>query len=346
VFLSSGWYDAGQLDGRLSQSIRFDQGLAVHFGQETKLTIAACVRLLTYADAFVSRGLPVELHDLANWGLGSYLDRIGVFDQLGPQVSLMGLAPGGLAQSRRGQSHGLEEIVRVAPSGPMDKGVVARLAGKLAACATPDLREALENAAFLYFGELIDNVRNHSQSVTPGYAALQVYTPRTGSRRMVEVVVADAGAGILGTLRPVLLARSPLGQLDDQALLLHAVNSGISKDGDRRRPSALALPARPASFDEPSEPGLPGRGGRRGTACSHQGLVRQFRCIRRAGQARSRHDGVDAAAETRHPTLIHWHSPAPGTPAQGARSDIPGCRVIVTGIPPCREMPCRRHLNA
>ena len=233
VFLNSGWYDAGQLDGRLSQTIRFDQGLAVHFGQETKLTIAACVRLLAYADAFACRGLPVELHDLANWGLGSYLDRIGVFDQLGPRVSLVGLAPGGLAQSRRGQSDGLEEIVRIAASGPMDKGVVARLAGKLAACAPPDLREALDNAAFLYFGELIDNVRNHSQSPSAGYAALQVYTPRTGSRRMVEVVVADAGAGILGTLRPVLLAKqSPLGRLDDQALLLYAVNSGISRDGE------------------------------------------------------------------------------------------------------------------
>ena len=33
VFMSSGWYDAKQFDGRLSQAIRFDQGLAIHFGQ-------------------------------------------------------------------------------------------------------------------------------------------------------------------------------------------------------------------------------------------------------------------------------------------------------------------------
>jgi hypothetical protein len=50
---------------------------------------------------------------------------------------------------------------------------------------------------------------------------------------LVEVVVADAGAGILGTLRPALASKQlPVNGLDDQALLLHAVNSGISRHGD------------------------------------------------------------------------------------------------------------------
>ena len=72
-----------------------------------------------------------------------------------------------------------------------------------------------------------------SGSPTPGYAALQVYTPRKGSRRLVEVVVADAGLGILGTLRPALeTKRLPQAELDDQALLLRAVNSGISRHGE------------------------------------------------------------------------------------------------------------------
>jgi hypothetical protein len=230
--LSSGWYDASQLDGRLSQAIRFDQGLAVHFGQETKLTIAACVRLRAYIDAFTRFGLPVELHDLASWGLGAYLDRIGMFEELGPAVTVAGVTPTGLSQARRGQNDSLEEIVRVPATGPMDRGVAERLASKLAACAAPEVREALANTAFTCFAELIGNVRTHSGSPTPGYAALQVYTPRKGSRRSVEVVVADTGLGILGTLRPALLAKqAPQGGLDDQALLLHAVNTGISRHG-------------------------------------------------------------------------------------------------------------------
>lgn len=233
VFLSSGWYDASQLDGRLSQAVRFDQGLAIHFGQETKLTIAACLRLRAYVDAFASRSLPVELHDLANWGLGAYLDRVGAFEDLEPTVTIMGFAPAGLAQTRRGQNDSLEEIVRVPAAGPMDRGVAERLSAKLAACAVPEVRDALANTAYTCFAELIGNVRTHSASPIPGYAALQVYTPRKGSQRMVEVVVADAGLGILGTLRPALQSKQlPQAALDDQALLLHAVNSGISRHGD------------------------------------------------------------------------------------------------------------------
>lgn len=233
LFLNSGWYDASQLDGRLSQATRFDQGLAIHFGQESKLTIAACVRLRSYLDAFNIHGQPVELHDLSNWGLGAYLDRIGLFENLGPSVTLAGFAPTGLAQARRGQSEALEEIVRVPVTGPMDRTVAERLAGKLAACALPDVREALANTAFTCFAELIGNVRTHSGSAVPGYAALQVYTPRKDSRRLVEVVVADAGVGILGTLRPALQAKKvPQAALDDQGLLLYAVNSGISRHGD------------------------------------------------------------------------------------------------------------------
>lgn len=233
VFLNSGWYDAGQLDGRLSQAIRFDHGLALHFGQETKLTIAACVRLRSYVDAFANRGLPVELRDLANWGLGGYLDRIGVLEDLGSQVSIVDLTPAGLAQARRGQNDSLEEVVRVPATGPMDRGVAERLASKLAACAVPEVQDALANTAYTCFAELIGNIRTHSGSPTPGFAALQVYTPRVGSQRIVEVVVADAGLGILDTLRPALQAKQLLqGELDDQALLLHAVNSGISRHGE------------------------------------------------------------------------------------------------------------------
>ncbi len=233
VFLNSGWYDAGQLDGRLSQVVRGGQGLALHFGQETKLTIAACVRLRAYLDALGDQGLPVELHDLATWGLGAYLDRVGVFEQLTPSVSVVGLEPARQSQARRGQSEALEEIVRIPISGPMDRSVAERLSGKLAACALPQVREALANTAFTCFAELIGNVRTHSASPSPGYAALQVYTPRQGSRRLVEVVVADAGLGILQTLRPALLAKqAPQGALDDQALLLYAVNSGISRHGE------------------------------------------------------------------------------------------------------------------
>jgi hypothetical protein len=52
---------------------------------------------------------------------GGYLDRIGIFEALGSDVAIVGLTPAGLAQTRRGQSHGLEEIVSIPAVGDMDR---------------------------------------------------------------------------------------------------------------------------------------------------------------------------------------------------------------------------------
>ena len=231
--LSSGWSDAGQLDGRLSQTLSAPQDVALHFSQDSKLTVGACVRLLAFVEAYHRLGLKVELHDLAPGGLGGYLDRIGLFEHLSANATIVGLTPAGLAEERRGQHDGLVEIVRVPVTGTFDKSVANRLAERLAACAAPEAREQLGMMGFTFFAELLDNIRNHSGSPTPGYAALQVYTPHRGARRMVEVVVADAGEGILSTLRPALQGKQmALGKLDDPTLLLHAVNTGVSRNGE------------------------------------------------------------------------------------------------------------------
>lgn len=74
-FLNSGWYDAGQLDGRLSQLLHSPHDVALHFGQESKLTVGACVRLLAFIEQFQRLGLRVDLHDLAPWGLGGCVCR-------------------------------------------------------------------------------------------------------------------------------------------------------------------------------------------------------------------------------------------------------------------------------
>lgn len=235
IFLGTGWYDAAQLDGMLSRSVGdgWDTGLAIHFAQETKLTVSACLRLLSFVQHFVERDVPIELHDLTTWGLGAYLDRIGLFEHVDPAVVVRGVVPSGQAQLRRGQNHGLEEIVAIPVHGEMDRGIPNRLTEKLAACAAPDVREALASAAFTYIAELVDNIRTHSRSPRPGYAALQVYTPLMGSRRLVELAVADAGQGVLATLRPALAGQGgALAKLDDQQLLLHAVNQGVSRHGN------------------------------------------------------------------------------------------------------------------
>ena len=230
-----GWLDAQQLDGQLSRQLASraaDTPIELHLGQDTQLSVGACVRLLSFLQAFEALGIPVSVHGLATWGLGSYLDRLGFFGLLGPGTTIRRAWPTGQFDDRRGDHPHLVELAAVAASGPRDPALPGQLADRLAACALPEHRDALAATAFTFFAELIDNIRLHSHSPRPGLVALQVYAPTAGARRMVEVVVADAGDGVLATLRPALaIDRPALAALSDEALLLHAVNEGASRHG-------------------------------------------------------------------------------------------------------------------
>jgi hypothetical protein len=233
--VQNGWLDAQQLDGQLSRQLASrpaNTAIELHLGQDTRLSVGACVRLLSFLQALEANGIAVSLHGLSTWGLGSYLDRIGFFGLLGSGIAVRRAGPTGQYDDRRGDHPHLVELAAVSASGPRDAALPGQLAERLAACALPEHREALAATTFTFFAELIDNIRLHSASPRPGLAALQVYAPLDGARRMVEVVVADAGDGVLATLRPALVVDRPaLATLSDEALLLHAVNEGASRHG-------------------------------------------------------------------------------------------------------------------
>jgi len=230
-FVGGIWHTAAQFDGWMCHTLRegAPDELEIHFSQDSRMSIGACVRLLSYLQELEVLGVAVALCGLSPWGLGGYLDRIGLFDLLPDRTDLRMARNTNRFADRRGQSASLEEIVAIPPDLPLDKDLPRRLSDKLAACATEDVRDSLKQAAFTYFAELIDNVRLHSEATRPGFAALQVYTPVSGARRMVEITVADTGKGIVKTLRPAL--RQRLASLSDEDLLLLAVNSGISRHG-------------------------------------------------------------------------------------------------------------------
>ncbi len=234
AFVGSGWFDATQMDGWLSQTLRadIDHGLEIHFGQDTKLMIGACVRLLSYLHQLAAGGCSVALVGLSSWGLGGYLERMGFFDLLPADVELRMTRSAN--SHERGQHPALEEIVAIPPGVGIDRSLPVRLSDKLSAFAADDVRESLRQSSFTYFAELLDNVGRHGASQRPGWAALQVYTPAQGTRRMVEVTVADAGAGVLATLRPSLAQHYPsLASRTDEEVLLYAVNIGVSRHGDQ-----------------------------------------------------------------------------------------------------------------
>lgn len=71
------------------------------------------------------------------------------------------------------------------------------------------------------FGEIVDNVLNHSKTEVDGFVAAQYYP----SRRYVEFCVADCGVGIAGSL-----ANNPdYAHLSGQELLLKAFEEGVGE---------------------------------------------------------------------------------------------------------------------
>src|SRR5690606_2672564 len=88
--------------------------------------------------------------------------------------------------------------------------------------------EILGNMAYTVFGELIDNIYEHSATDLDGYAVLQVYP----QGKCVKVAVSDSGKGILDTLRPGLATQHRrLVGASDTDLIVEAFRTGLSRHG-------------------------------------------------------------------------------------------------------------------
>ncbi|NEK84006.1 MAG: ATP-binding protein [Pantoea ananatis] len=91
------------------------------------------------------------------------------------------------------------------------------------------------------FSELINNVKDHSDSHIPGFAALQSYNGK-GRRKHIQTVISDSGLGVVATLRetlkrnyPKLHSQFPDGSLrSDIDLVKHVFSNGrISRHGSK-----------------------------------------------------------------------------------------------------------------
>lgn len=195
--------------------------------------VDAAVRILSLANQlnFTTRRVRLEF-DEGETGTMGYLNRMGFFDNLAPEIEVLPARPsisGALVYG--GTNSDLVEIARINPKG-RDQDLPTRLSKAVAAslCKRPDA-PLIEGAIWTVFAELIDNVFSHSSTVLDGYAAMQLY--KRG--HSLRVVVSDSGLGIMHTLRPSLESQAPsLAQLSDTNLLVEVFRQGISRHGPDR----------------------------------------------------------------------------------------------------------------
>ncbi|MBI4445363.1 MAG: sensor histidine kinase [Acidobacteria bacterium] len=204
-----------------------------YFPTGCKIMIDAGVRLLSFANQLRHVGKTIVLNfEEGESGTLGYLNRMGFFDLLHSDVFVFPHRPvvSG-ADLYRGGSQELLEFAGISPN-HRDQGLPNRLTEVLSESVKQRSdRHALEHAAYTVFGELIDNIYEHSATELEGYAVLQVY--RNGGR--VKVAVSDSGRGIIETLRPSLNAEHrDLAKRSDPELVVEAFRTGLSRHGKVR----------------------------------------------------------------------------------------------------------------
>ena len=203
------------------------------FPEGCKIMVDPAIRLLSLVNQLASATKRVRLDfEEGDAGTMGYLDRMGFFDHLAPEVTVLPERPVfSRAVLHRGSNAALVEIARINKDA-RDQDLPSRLAEALMrSCQSrADVKE-LGDAAWLIFCELIDNVFAHSKTQLDGYAALQVYP---GGNKLA-VAVSDSGLGIMNTLRPSLSTEYPkLAGLSDTDLLVEVFRQGLSRHGPDR----------------------------------------------------------------------------------------------------------------
>jgi hypothetical protein len=231
------WIDASTLEQILlnGPSPFSSSSPEVHFHIPSKCSLMtdAAVRLLSLLNQLDSTTRRVVVHfEGGKHGVLAYLERIGFFQALAANVTVMPKRPTGVAAMRyQGRNPHVVEIHRIYHHQREDD-LPNRLttAITLACKKRHDVRE-LEAAAWTILAELIDNVFSHSETRLDGFAALQVYP----KGNCVKVAVSDSGRGMLETLRPALRVESPkLAALSDVDLIVEVFRQGLSRHGTSR----------------------------------------------------------------------------------------------------------------
>jgi hypothetical protein len=166
----------------------------------------------------------------------SYFDRIGFLDHLDDNIAVLPRRPEvSRLSTYKGNSNALVEFGAVDPR-QIDKELINQLSDAF----VQQSHSRYEAAASTVFGELIGNIKEHSDSPITGFAALQKYE---GRRKHIQTVVSDSGLGIANTLRPTLEKYHPkLYKLykdvnieSDVGLVIAAMTEGgISRFGEGR----------------------------------------------------------------------------------------------------------------
>lgn len=169
------------------------------------LLLEAIARLMALSNQLVHYGKHVAIDFTLSIPTFTYLDRLGFFDHLSEDVTVLPTRPATSAASvYKGNSENVVEMGAIDPVAP-DESIPKQLKERFVLHAGSKYSQP----AFTVLSELFGNVRDHSESPIPGFVALQFYKKHGKYPAHIQTVISDSGKGIIGTLGPILAKKYP-----------------------------------------------------------------------------------------------------------------------------------------
>lgn len=216
----------------------------IRFPENCKILLIAGARVISLANQAAFQGKSVKLDFNKCPNTKHYLDRLGFFDYLNSNITVLPARP---VDSKAKKYHGNNEnIVEIASINlnEFDYLLPAKLTKQFVLHAGDEYYQT----AFTIFAELISNVQEHSETPIPGFVALQRYKGK--HRHHIQTVISDSGMSIAKTLRrslkkyyPNILKNFKIDSVEaDIYLVSHALTQGgLSQFGSNPNGAARGL---------------------------------------------------------------------------------------------------------
>ncbi|EPN9329601.1 hypothetical protein ACT47O_003379 [Cronobacter sakazakii] len=214
----------------------------ITFPKNCSLMMVAIARTLSLLNQLASRNIAVTIDLNKSKRTRDFLNRSGFYDLLDQKITVLPSRPqpgNSDAVKYLDNSESLVEFGAIDMDSTEDKlsVLIKRLGQRFVSETSKDYLTVIMTV----FSEFINNVKDHSNSLIPGFAALQSYNGK-GRRKHIQTVISDSGLGVVTTLRatlkgnyPELHAKFPAGSLSsDIALIKHVFSNGrISRHGSK-----------------------------------------------------------------------------------------------------------------
>lgn len=213
----------------------------ITFPKDCSLMMVAIARMLSLLNQLSSKNIAVTIDLSKSKKTSSFLNRSGFFDLLHQDITVLPSRPepgSSAALKYQDNSHSLVEFgaIKLNSTDAEIGQLIQRLGKRFVTAASKDYFHIIMTV----FSEFIHNVKEHSDSRIPGFAALQSYNGWQGKH--IQTVISDSGVGLVATLRatlkenyPELDAQFPVGSPhSDVELVKHVFSNGrISRYGSK-----------------------------------------------------------------------------------------------------------------